>query len=509
MFFIIGAGVLSLLTCCVEAKVTNVCIPKYKQLLYQHMRAEIYKKSADVELLCYDDPSFYDKFTLAIQQADSRAVSAVESFSSMIAMLFTISALLSILASLQPPLIAVSLVTAIITVLINSKQIQTQLEYVEKTTPIYRSLGYFNRIFYLKDFAKEVRIYGVYGLFRDKFINASKELIGAEQEKGGILFKYQCFLSIISTCSYSGILIWNVIALFNGTLLIGDFTAVLNGSQMLSSNITNMFKVLQSIYEDSLYIVKYKDFLNFKAENTGKETICSHQLSIELRSVNFKYPRTTDYVIRNISFKIKCGERVAIVGPNGAGKSTLIKIIAGLYTPQAGTVFINGHPLSTYDLNYYRSSIGFVFQECTLFATSIIENILMRPVQNAEIDENITWEALRFVGLDKKVSEQSNGLYTEVGREFSASGCIFSGGEQQRLAIARAYARKSKLVIFDEPLNGLDVISKQQLLSSILSLPHNPTLIIVSHNMECLSCVNKILSMESGTLVERPFLDII
>ena len=250
----------------------------------------------------------------------------------------------------------------------------------------------------------------------------------------------------------------------------------------------------------SISIEKYKEFFGYTKVNTGTMKIGNQSIAIKLESVSFSYPDSCQIALSDITVQIKEGQKVAIIGPNGSGKSTLIKLIAGLYAPDSGSILINGHHLSEYDLAAYRASIGFVFQEYRLFAVSIIENILMRPIENRQKDEMIAWEALYHVGLADKVSTLPDGLYTEISKEFSVNGNIFSGGEQQRIAIARAYAKKSKLVIFDEPSNGLDKYAVQQMIDFLLSLPHNPTIIIVSHNLSRLTFADNVIALENGHL---------
>lgn len=501
VLIVIILGLLSLLANVIETSISNIYIPQYKQRLYENMQLEIYKTSYEVDLKQYDNPDFFDKYTLAMQQADSRAVSVVETFGAFISLVFSIIALSTLIVSLQPLLIAISCGTAVVSTIISFKQVKIQLQFVETVTPINRRMGYFQRVFYLSDYAKELRIYNPEALFREQFIATNDELISAQAKKGAILRKYQLLSSLISDVAYCGIMLWNAFYVAHGLLLVGDFTALLNGSQMLNRNIVSIFKAFQSVYENSLYIEKYKEFLGYAKVKNGTMKLGSQSIAINLEAVSFSYHDSCQFALSDITVQIKEGQKVAIIGPNGSGKSTLIKLIAGLYAPDSGSILVNGHHLSEYDLADYRATIGYVFQECRLFAISIIENILMRPIEDRQKDEQIAWEALFHVGLADKVAMLPDGIYTEMSKEFSANGNIFSGGEQQRIAIARAYARRSKLVIFDEPTNGLDKYAEQQMIESLLSLPHNPTIIIVSHNLSKLSFADNVIALENGHLL--------
>ena len=500
VLIIIILGLLSLFANVIETSISNIYIPQYKQRLYENMQLEIYKTTCEVDLKQYDNPDFFDKYTLAMQQADSRAVSVVETFGAFISLVFSIIALSTLIVSLQPLLIAISCGTAVVSTIISFKQVKIQLQFVETVTPINRRMGYFQRVFYLSDYAKELRIYNPEALFREQFMTTNDELISAQTKKGEILRKYQSLSSLISNVAYCGIMLWNAFYVAHGLLLVGDFTALLNGSQMLNRNIVSIFKAFQSVYENSLYIEKYKDFLGYTKVKNGTVKIGSQSIAINLEAVSFSYHDSCQFALSDITVQIKEGQKVAVIGPNGSGKSTLVKLIAGLYAPDSGNILINGHHLSEYDLTSYRASIGYVFQECKLFAISIIENILMRPIEDRQTDEQLAWEALYHVGLADKIAMLPEGIYTEISKEFSAKGNIFSGGEQQRIAIARAYARKSKLVIFDEPTNGLDKHAEQQMINLLLSLPHNPTIIIISHNLDSLPFVDNVIALENGHL---------
>lgn len=500
VLIVIILGLLSLLANIIETSISNIYIPKYKQQLYENMQLEIYKTSYEVDLKQYDNPDFFDKYTLAMQQADSRAISVVDTFGALISLVFSIVALSTLIVSLQPLLIAISCSTAVFSTIISFKQVQIQLQFVETVTPINRRMGYFQRVFYLSDYAKELRIYNPGVLFREQFIATNDALILAHTKKGITLRKYQLLSSSISDAVYCGIMLWNAFYVAHGLLLVGDFTALLNGSQLLNRNIVSIFKAFQSVYENSLYIEKYKEFLDYTKAKNGTMKLGDQSIAINLDAVSFSYPDSSHFALSDITVQIKEGQKVAIIGPNGSGKSTLIKLIAGLYAPDSGSILINGHHLSEYDLAAYRATIGYVFQECRLFAISIIENILMRPIENRQNDEQIAWEALYHVGLADKVAMLPDGLYTEMSKEFSVNGNIFSGGEQQRIAIARAYARRSKLVIFDEPATGLDKNAEQKMIDYLLSLPHKPTIILVSHNLSILSFADNIIALENGHL---------
>lgn len=225
------------------------------------------------------------------------------------------------------------------------------------------------------------------------------------------------------------------------------------------------------------------------------------RIDIEMHNLSFRYPQCETVTLRNISLQIKAGEKVAFVGANGAGKSTLIKLLSRLYEPTNGQLLISGKDISLYDTTAYRSAVSVVFQNFQTYAFTIAENILMRPIENSS-DEKTVVDSLKAVGLYQKIQNFPNGIYSVLSREFSNTGVTLSGGEIQKLAIARVYAQNSSIIILDEPTSGLDPFSEKALLTQLLNDTDGKTLILISHRLSNLVDVDKIYFIDGGQLIE-------
>lgn len=288
-----------------------------------------------------------------------------------------------------------------------------------------------------------------------------------------------------------------------GMLKLGDFTALLSASQQLQNRITTFFDSFRQAYEHSLYIEKYRDFIDkTPTSNTGSFIFDSEKITIDMHNVCFSYCNSSSNAINDVSLHIQAGEVVAFVGPNGAGKSSLVKLLSRLYVPSSGEILFNNIPYQQYEIDSFRDVLGYVFQETKVFAASIIENVLMRKIMDRQRDESLVSSALKHVGLYERFCVLPNGLYTHLSNEFNNEGINLSGGELQRLAIARVLVRKCKLIIFDEPFSSLDVDSEEQILECILSLPEHPTVILITHKLNNLQKTDKIYYLDSGEIME-------
>jgi ABC-type multidrug transport system fused ATPase/permease subunit len=225
------------------------------------------------------------------------------------------------------------------------------------------------------------------------------------------------------------------------------------------------------------------------------------QAEIIFDDVSFQYDGNNKKALQHIHLRIAPGEKLAIVGVNGAGKSTLVKLLAGIYSPTEGSILVGGTPINSYREDTYRNAVNMVLQHYALFAFTIGENVLMRRVVSEE-DRRIVEEALRMVGLWDKVSALPNGINTEVTREFS-SGVILSGGEQQKLALARAYAQKSQILILDEPSSSLDAFAETDILGQLYQARRDKTIILVTHKLMDVKWADRIIVINNGQIVEK------
>ena len=447
-------------------------MPKNVQTISQKMQMMLFKKAVEVEVKCYEDTDFYNKFTLAMQQADSRALAVLNTFSMFIGSLFGIGAFSTLIGLYEPVILGVVLLRVALSFYINTCTIKVQHQYNEERVPFQREIGYQLRIFYLQNYAKELRLFeGLPELMRKMYSVSTEKVKGLIETYGKKLMNMARNQGGIGAISSTGVMIYLSYKVLKSILTIGDFIALSNSSQQLGGQITNFMSIFPQLYEHSLYIENFKEFVDYKPTIQPNEdgVVLNKVPSIELQNVSFSYSNSNKNVLDRVNIKIKSGEKVAFVGRNGAGKSTLVKLITRLYDPVEGNILIDGIPYYKYNTKSIRESIGIIFQDYQGYAMSIIENILMREIVDKEADEKLVERALIFSGLYDKVSSLPDGMYTKLTKEFSNKGTLLSGGELQKLAIARVYARKCNIIILDEPSSSLDPIAENEMFNSMLS----------------------------------------
>ena len=273
--------------------------------------------------------------------------------------------------------------------------------------------------------------------------------------------------------------------------------------QMQSESACSWGGICTKLYSDSLFSVVLDDFFqyNSKIVDNGKDNLEIGIKEVCFDNVTFSYKEMVP-ILNKVSFIARQGERIAVVGQNGAGKSTLMKVLLRLYEPDSGDIFINGRTYKSIHLDSLYREIAVVSQQVNMYSCTIAENILMRECRNSE-DERIVLNALEKVGLYDRIIKLPLGINTYIYNRFDEDGVLLSGGELQKLAIARAIAKNSSILVLDEPTSSLDSLSEQQLLSFFNSECSDKILIIISHKLSLIKDFSKIIVLEDGMVVEQ------
>jgi ATP-binding cassette subfamily B protein len=223
---------------------------------------------------------------------------------------------------------------------------------------------------------------------------------------------------------------------------------------------------------------------------------------LELKNMTFGYEGQATPALSNVNLTVNVGEKIAIVGHNGAGKTTLIKLLQRLYDPNEGEILLNGENIKNYRLSSYRNLFGTVFQDYRIFATTIAENVMLRGNITDE-DRATVKDALERSGIYNKIKSFSNGVDSNVTREFDNEGAIFSGGEAQKLSIARIFAGKQEIVIMDEPTSALDPIAEQEMYRNMFEACEGKTVIFISHRLSSATMADRVYMFENGEIIEQ------
>ena len=466
----------------------------------------VYAKSLKIELKRLDNPEFYDQFKRAIGEAEQRPFAIISTIESFLTSIFTIFSISAIIILLDWKLIFLSLTSAIISGLVNILISKLNFKKNNAFTRPVRKIEYVRRLFYLPQYIEEMKTNNYNKLLFSKLENGTKEY-------NAQIKKYQpkiAFFDIIKNWQLF-VINFGIASVFvgekiiSGVIEVASFTSLIYASTTLSNSLSNLFSVIPQMVQHSLFIDNLREILDYKSSMESTEFSKAVQKekshSIVLDNVSFKYNSGMDDVLKNISLKIKKGEKIALVGENGAGKSTLVKLILRLYDPQSGELYFDGENYKSLDVDSLRNEISVVYQNFQSFAFSVGENVLTRELQGSK-DEQDVWEALKGSGLYSKIESLPNKLDTPLTNEFEENGTNLSGGESQKLAIAKAIYKDAGVVIMDEPSSSLDPLSEREMYLRMLNICKDKTLILISHRLYSTKMVDTIYYMEGGSLLE-------
>ncbi len=485
--------------------------PKTKPKLYQALKEQMYKKAAQIDLSCYDDPEYYNDFVLAVSEAESsidRFLTMCNGIMQALTILFTTGIFYLITDAAGILFVFASLILRfLVSKVLNKLNYDLRI----KTNPLERKRNYVSRVFYLNDYAKELRLHKNVGDALEKeFIEANDEIIKERKAVAGkksfLLFSRNYMVGdFIMDGLYITYLVFQAAVLH--TVAYSDAVVLFNRTGSLRRAMAGIADIFPQAQENSLYVDKIRAFLDYepKMNVMEGEKVPEGNADLVLDHVSFKYSENAPETLKDISLRIKAGERVAIVGYNGAGKTTLIKLLMRLYDPTEGTISYHGKDIKTYSPYDYRRRIGVVFQDFQMYGATLGENVVMdraRSTDTPEKDEKII-SSLRKSGFGPRLDTLERKLDTPVTTEFEEDGVNFSGGESQKIAISRAFYKDADMLIMDEPSSALDPLAEYELNKAMESAAEGKTVFYISHRLSTTRDADRILMLENGRIVEE------
>lgn len=483
----------------------NGIIPLTDTVIYKNLYRKLYKKATNVELNCFENNEFYNKYSMALESANEKVSATNDNIWSVL--FGGIAATVAFLIMYQIDHYAILFVISPVigNFVFGSALNKIMYKLYKDQTPYNRKAEYINRVMHLSDYAKEIRLTNVFKIMMKKYEDAVQgkiSMVGKYSIKGIFAnWFHQMFTFTI---------------IFEGVLLYGAYRTIVEKSMHLSElAVLSSFMVsttwiligfstsLIESFKNSLYIENLREFLEYKPviPEDYDGIIPEREISsIEFRNVSFGYTRETP-IIKSLSFTIKGKQSVALVGHNGAGKSTIIKLIFRFYDPTEGAIYVNGRDIREYNLQAYRKLFSAAFQDYKIFAMSVKENVLMRKC-TAQDDETVK-KALIKAGVYDKILTLPKGMDTVLTREFDEEGSVLSGGQYQKIVVARAFVGDAPIKIFDEPSSALDPIAEYELFESIMQDSRDKTMIFISHRLSSVKDADIVLMLEHGQIIER------
>lgn len=472
--------------------------------IHKKLNLRLFEKSTNVELSCFEDTEFYNKYTLATENAANKLSETINNIWGVLFGCIAAGIAFYLMYDIDKLSVLFVIFPIIGNFLFDRGRSKIDFERNKDMAPYNRRIGYVNRVMYLADYAKEVRLTNVFALMKRDYREAIRGLADVTKKytaKAVVLH----WLRVMFTFSF----------IFEGVLIYGAYRTLVNNSMSLAklAVLTSMMvsctwiligftESLVAGFKNGLFVDNLRTFLEYKEkipEDAPGDDPGDTIESIEFRNVSFSYQDKE--VIRNLSFELRGGKTYALVGHNGAGKSTIIKLLLRFYDPTSGEIFLNGRNIKEYELQKYRALFAGAFQDYQIFSMSVMENVMMRrctPEDEAEVIR-----ALKLAGVYEKVQSLPRGLHTILTREFAEDGAVLSGGEYQKIVVARAFVQKRPVKIFDEPSSALDPIAEYKLFESILQDGQDKTMLFISHRLSSVQNADWVFMLENGTIIEQ------
>lgn len=480
-----------------------ILFPKEDVKVYQAIYEMVYKKSENVEVGCYEDTRFYNKFSIALDGAGDNISRGIDNISQIVGGI--ICAIVACWTMFQIDKLTIIFLIA---PFIGNFVIAPRLNKIankryKDSIPYDRIMAYTNRVMYLKEYAKELRISKIHNVLSHDY----KEAVEGKSSLWRKYFKGSFSLGLLQY-------IFSYMVIFEGILLYGSYNALVKNaisfdemailtSVMVTASwvLVGVIQAINRAIESGLHLSNLKEFLEYEEkipEDYDGIDPGNKVTSIEFKNVTFSYKKEKT-IIENLSFKIEEGKKAALAGHNGAGKTTIIMLLLRLYDPNEGQVLVNGIDIREYNLQKYRNLFACAFQDYKIMPGTIRYNVLM----GREGEDGVVINALKEAGVYEKVTSFKNGIDTVLTKEFDQDGVLLSGGEYQKIIVARAFANKEAAVaIFDEPSSALDPISEGNLFDRILSSAEDRIGIFISHRLSCVKDADQVFMLERGKLVE-------
>lgn len=476
-------------------------VHREREKLDYGIQSMFYKKASTLDMRKYDDPAYYSDFILAIENSSDSMKYLVAMVKGYIGEIVSFITIAGVVLTIDPVALAIILFFIVVFIPLGKYTGNLQSKRREAITEKHRKGDYFARVFYLPDYAGEIRTSGIFNLLRKRFNESADEVVNTQKKyikKLDILF----FLQDTGIRAIGFILVLGIYigykTIVDGSMSAGDYVATFNGSLLISGSILYLtIYSVRGFTERSKMIEKCRSFLSEKELITdGKNiTVSKEPETINVKNITFRYEGNEKNILDGISFEIKPFEKVALVGYNGAGKTTLTNLLLRLYDVKDGSIEIGGRDIREETVDSHRNRFAAVFQDFQIFSASVGENVAL----DTQYDEERVWKALELAGFNKELPD---GLKTILLREFDENGLMLSGGEQQKIAIARAFYKDCPYVILDEPSANLDPVSEYELNHAMMTGAENKTVIFISHRLSTTRNADRIFMMEKGKIIE-------
>jgi len=488
---LIGLSLIQLLRCVATMYVARKFRVTVATMLFQKL------KHIDYDF--HENTTFLNNYTRSLEEGPDRIYFCAYHQITLIRTIIQSFGVFAVISQMHPYAVFYAVVIGLIFVILRYRvgKIGYQQRSIER--PLYRKRNYLNRVFFLKDAMADLKTTAIEALLLKNHHLVSQELVKVYDHYALRKTIWEFLGSVLIAFIYPGVL--GIVAYYAFIdLQIAAFASLTVAATTIANLISRLVNILANIQSEMIESRVPFIFLSMtsKIEGRGGQRVGDFQ-SLKIKHLDFGYDEKI--VLHDLNMEIKQGDKIAIVGANGAGKTTLVKLLLRLYDCSKGEIVYNGEPYPSLDPSSLRKKVGAVFQNPEVYSVTIGENVLLKPVETKE-EEQLVIDALKFSGLYDDVMRYEEGIQTLVTREFQIKGAIFSGGQMQKLAIARGFAQNYQLFILDEPSSSLDPLAEAKLYQNMLELGKDKTLLFISHRLSTTINCDYIYLFENGIIVE-------
>jgi len=491
----------------IEVIVNNWARAKFVQTTGKIQETFI-RKVSEVDLMCYDHKEYFDDFVIAASQSEDMITNGVMSLAWIAGNVTTILTLGVLIMTINPVIAIFPILGFIINIITRFSITKIEYNYEMDRKRIMRKADYSKRIFYQPEYAKEIKLSKIETPLRKQFTEAIDEVMGAARTAGfkvailsliNWIFVFT-FLSFFCVPMYLGYL-----ALVKLSIGLGDVAAMNNAQGEVRNRLDAMNYAVVEFQKVGQFAERFRRFIEYDINiegHVGKVKLPIQKSTLEIKDMSFRYDGVAQDTLSHINMRIKPGEKVAIVGENGAGKTTFVKLLMRLYDVTGGSICYGGEDIRDFSTKEYREIFGAVFQDYQIYGASIGENVCM---DDREIDLECIVKALELADFGHKFRKLPSGVHTQMTREFSDEGTMLSGGEAQKVAIARMFAKTGQLsiAILDEPSSALDPFAEYKLNQNMMKAAEDATIIFISHRLSTTREADRIYMFERGEIIEE------
>jgi ATP-binding cassette, subfamily B, bacterial len=469
-----------------------------------HVSVEVMRKAAALDVTVYEDPIFYDRLERARVQATDR-LAMIQQMGRLIQQSVTAIAFSAVLIKYSPLLLFL-LVAGVVPAFLGESHFAF-LTYAKnfRQTPVRRQMDYLRQVGGSKEAAKELKLFNLSRYLTDRFSALSYGIYEENVSLNRRRLFWGGLLAILGQLGYYSAYILSIYRTIEGDYSIGDLTLITTSIMQAMSNIQQAFSTASGVADQALFLTDLLAFFEMKpqvqSKVNGLPTPHPIRRGFEFRNVSFMYPGTERRVLSNFNFTLSPGERVALIGENGQGKTTIVKLITRLYDPSEGEILLDGVDLREYDLESLHAEIGVIFQDFMRYEMTARENIAVGRIEMHHAQEEIEYAAEKSLA-DSVIAKLPRRYDQMLGRRFE-TGVDLSGGEWQKLALARAYLRDAQLLILDEPTASLDARSELEVFERFAELTTDKMALLISHRFSTVRMADRIVVLEAGRLVEE------